>query len=392
MADKASVKTAFDALVAENWSSTVVDTLFNAMPAMQIFFGRNGTKKGHTGLGIPDSGVLTTGMKTARIAKRDILSAMIYQPIIHHLLPSESDGKVMDVADNMPTRTGWETNGPEKRVKRPSVRWCEISDPCKVANERIRHTTRVSKGERNGWEAIGSLLQLERNDVLGIHTKRWNQLLWGTYTGTVAATAGYPTDEDSEKWDTIHSFAYHLAATGTYCGIDRSLAANAFWRGNKITAATSAVFRDMIRYANYTLTLPTGETGLKSKGYNLDVMLVGADLMPTALSEAEARGGQVILSGTPIPQFGQFGFQNDIVRIDNTWIIYDPECPSGTVVGLNPSTWTFAVHPDANFKQSTPTDQSDNEGGDDAVTWTIRSKVMLVCEAPLANVIWTNVS
>jgi hypothetical protein len=392
MADKSTVKVAMDALIAENWSSTVVDTLFNAMPAMQIFFGRNGMKKGHTGIGIPDSGTLTTGMKAAQIAKRDILSAMVYQPVIHHLLPSEADGKVLDVADNMPTRSAWETNGPEKRVKRPSVKWCEISDPCKIANERIRHTTRTAKGERNGWEAIGSLMQLERNDVLGIHTKRWNDLLWGAYSGTVAPTTGYPSDEDAEKWDSIHSFNYHLASTGTYCGIDRSLAVNKFWRGNTISAATAPIFRDMIRYANYTLTLPTGETGLRSKGYGLDVILVGADLMPYALAEAESRGGQVVLNNTPIPSFGQFGFQNDIVRIDNTWIVYDPTCPAATAVGLNPKTWTVAIHPDANFKQSTPTDQSNNEGGDDATTWTIRTKLMMVCEAPLLNVIWTAVA
>lgn len=391
MADSAAARTAMDALIAENWSNQCVDTLFNAMPLMGIFFGRNGMKKGHIGIGVPDAGYLTTGSKQASVRRKEILSSRIYQPLIKHLLPAEGDGKVLSTADNLPTRTGWESNSPAKRFKRPAVKWCELSDPCEVPNEDIRNTTRTAQGERNGWEAIGSLLRVERDDVLGIHMRRWNELLMGTYTGTVASTTGAPTDENDEKWDAPHSIFAALASTGMYCDVDRDAAGNSYWKGNTISTATAPVLRDMIRYANYTMELPDGTKGLRAKGYGIDVIACGFDLYPTFLAEAEARGGQVVLSGTPIQAFGQFGFQNDIVRVDNTWVIPIPDWPTGKVVGLNPKTWTVAIHPDANYKQTKPVDNSEVKGGDDSTSWVIRSKKLVVCEAPSLNVAWTSV-
>lgn len=389
MADSSRVRTALDTLIAENWSSTVIDTLFDTMPALAIFLAKNGDgKRGPIGLGVPDAGIVLAGSKFAKSRKREILSSLSYQPMIHHLLPTEADGKTLTLTDNMPTRSAWESNSPAVRFKRPSFKWCEVSDPCKVPNEHIRHTRRTASGERNGWEAIGDLMRVESSDVLGIHLRRWNQLLWGTYAGAVA-TNGAPSDEDAEKWDGIHSFANALGSTNTYAGIDRTVAGNEFWIGGGgsgvVSAATPAVFRDLIRYANYTL-------GFAKKGIGIEVMLTGGTLFQVALNEAEAKGGMVVRAGEPIQEFASYGFKRDSVKIDNTWIIYDPEAPSGDVLGLNPSTWTVAIHPDANFRQSTPTDQSDNEGGDDARTWTIRTKLMVCCEVPWMNILWTNVS
>ena len=389
MADTASVRTGLNTLIAENWSNQVMDTLFDRMPLMQVFFGRRGDKNSPVGLGIPNSDVLLTGMKDAQIRRKEIVSSLVYQPLIHHSLPAEGDGKVMTLTDSMPTRNAWQTNSPVVRFKRPAVKWCEIADPCKVPNEHIRHTKRAAKGERNGWEAIGDLFRVERNDVLGQHIKRWNQLFWGTYTGTVAATGGSPTDETADKWDAIHSFKAALddgTVGSVYCGIDRDVAGNEWWKGNYVSAQTAPVFRDMIRYANY------GAPGLAKKYGPLDCILVGGDLFPIALSEAEAKGGQVVPAGTEIADFGKFGFKRDTVRIDNTWIVYDPECPAAAAVGLKLDTWTVAIHPDSNFTQTDPTDQQHVEGGDDAHTWTIRTKMMVVCEVPSQNIYWNNVS
>lgn len=387
MANSAEVREAFDTLVAENWSNEVISTLFNKMPIMQVLFGRNGEKKEDVkGLGVPDSGLLLSGMKGARTKRKEILSGMIYQPFIHHLLPTEADGKVLGTHDSSAVRSSWETNGPEKRFVRPVVKWVDLEDPCKVSNERLDHTKRAAANERNGWESIGSLLKVESSDVLGIHARRWNQLFWGTYSGAVASTTGAPSDESDEKWDAIHSVANAISASNTYCGVDRTASGNSYWHGHKITTATAPVFRELIRNANYSSTI-----GLAKKTGPLDCMFVGGDLFSTALSEADAKTATIVSAGKPIPGLAQFGFENDTIRIDNTWIIYDPEAPAGYVFGCKPRTWTVAIYPGANFAQSTPTDQSSIEGGDKAHTWNIRTKLMLVCEAPSENVLWTNV-
>jgi hypothetical protein len=391
MADNASVRTGLDTLIAENWSSTVMDNLFDITPAFAAFITRNGqSKKSVEGLGVPDSGLVLTGVKSAKPRKKEILSSLIYQPMIHHLLPTKADGKVMGLYDNMPTRSDWENTGPERRFKRPSVKWCEIADPCKVSNEIIRHTKRTSAGERNGWEAIGDLFKVENSDVLGQHMHRWSEMLWGTAGAEDAqglSATGAPSNEDDDKWDALYSFKNACKADNTYCGVDRSLSGGSYFRGNYITTATSPVFRDMIRDANY------GTPALAKKNKGLDAIFVGSTLFQYALAEVDNKvGGQIIRAGEAIPEFGQFGWKRDIVKIDNTHIIFDPGCPANEAFGVNFKTWTLAIHPDANFKQSTPTDQSNTEGGDDAHTWTLRTKLLLVCEDPSGNVYWTNVA
>lgn len=390
MANSALVREDLDTLIAENWDNTVIDLNYDMMPFMGLMFGKFGTKSDFRGIGIPNSGMLLSGVASAQMRKKQILSSLIYQPLIK-TGTAPRDGKAMGMTDNMPSRTAWEQNSPTKRFTRPAAKWVEIADAAEVPNEHIRHTQRAAAGERNGWEALGDLLRVERNDTAAEHLKRWNELFWGVYDGTDGndqgiSTSGSPSDESDEKWDAPHSIKNALSASNTYCGVDRSLAANAYFRGNTISAATSPVFRDMIRYANYTL-------GLSKKGQGLDVILVGGDLFPIALSEADAKGGgQVVTAGTPIKEFGQFGFKRDTVRIDNTWIVYDPTCPAGDAVGLNLKTWTLAIHPDANFKQSTPYDNSQQKGGDDSTSWTLRTKLLCVCEAPSLNVYWDNVA
>jgi hypothetical protein len=399
MADKASVRTGINALIAENWSQDCIDTTMIQMPLMGAFIGKFGDKSaGPIGLGIPNSRSLFSGSKHAKIRRKEILSGRIYQPLIHHLLPNESDGRVVGVAGHMGSVENWEDNGPAKRFKRPSVKWCELTDPCEVSNQDIENTRAAAAGERNGWEAIRNLIHVERNDRLAKHLERWNQLLWGTYAGGAVAgasrpsTTGAPTDEDADKWDAIYSIANALGTTNTYCGIDRSVSGNEFWKGNTISAATSANFRELIRYANYGMTLPDGKTGLASKGGGIDLLVVGGALFQTALAEADAKSGTRILPGEKIPAFGNFGFAQDTVRIDNTWVIFDPTCPASVVAGLNLNTWTLAIQPSKNFSQTETVDNSIYKGGDDSTSWHIRTEIMLICEAPSWNVYWTAVS
>jgi hypothetical protein len=222
---------------------------------------------------------------------------------------------------------------------------------------------------------------------MAVHMNRWNQLLWGTFSSagtTGISTTGAPSNEDNTVWDAPHSLVKAIDATTTYGGVDRSLTANAYFRGNKVTAATPADFESLINYANY-------DAGLSKKGTGIDLMLVGAANFKKAKAEAKSKGGTIILNGG-IPQFGEFGFKRELVKIDNTWIVYDPECPATEVAGLNLDTWTVAVHPDANFRATEPTDQSKIDGGDDAQTGVIRTELMVVCEVPSLNIYWTNVS
>ncbi len=394
MADSSSNKSGLNALTSENWSKIVQSTLFDAMPEMQIFFSRFGSKQSPTvGLGIPDSSFLLTGVKGTKVRKKEVF-ARSYQPLLHTSKPAEADGKAMAYRDNMPTRTDWKNNSPSARFQRPTVKWCEISDPLEVPNSDLRDTKRANAQERNGWEAIGDLMRVERDDVLGVHTKRWSQLLWGTYTGGLCSTTGYPSDEDADNWNAIHSFTAVAGTTGFLYGVDRDLSTGAHMKGNTINAA-APVFRDMIRYAKHEMPITntdlTTSTGLFSKNADLPVILTGGPLFNIALAEAEGmKGAQVIPGGEKIPGIAEFGFSRECVRIDNTYIIPCPGAPAGQAVGLNLDAWTVAIHPDGNFYQSPPFNQNQLKGGDDSHAWFLRSRLLVCCEVPPIGIInWT---
>jgi hypothetical protein len=395
MADSTANKTGLNALTAENWSNVVQDSLFDAMPSMQMHFSRLGTKKGGSvGLGIPDASHLLTGVSKTKTKRKEVF-ARSYQPLIHNALPSESDGKVMQYRDSMPVRSNWQAASPAIRFQRPTVKWCEITDPMEVPNSDLRDTKRAAAGERNGWEAIGDLMKVERNDVLGVHCRRWNQILWGTYTGTKASTTGYPTDETADQWDAIHSYAAVAAESGLYCGVDRDIATGYHMRGHTISAATAPVFRDMIRWAQREMTIynadGTTSKGLFSKGANLPVILTSGSLFNVALAEAESiKGAQVIPAGTKIANLAEFGFSGEVVRIDNTYIVADPACPDNDAVGVNFDWWTTAIHPDGNFYQSPPFNQNQIKGGDDSHAWFLRTRILEVCENPQLGIVYWN--
>lgn len=398
MADSTANKTGLNALTAENWSNLVQSTLFDNMPMMQVFFSRFGNKTNSTiGLGIPDASFLLTGVKETKVRKKEVF-ARSYQPLLHTSKPAESDGKAMQYRDNMPTRTDWRNNSPSIRFQRPTVKWCEIVDPLEVPNSDLRDTKRANAQERNGWQAIGDLLRVERDDVLGVHTTRWNQLLWGTYTGGLCSTTGYPSDEGADNWDAIHSFAAHAGTTGIYCGVDRSLATGKHMQGNTISGSTARVFRDMIRYVLREMPIYNSDDstsiGWFSKGAKLPLIVTDGIGFNIALAEAEGmKGAQIIPGGTPIPSIAQFGFTGDTVKIDGTYIVADPQCPANTAVGLNLDPWTVAIHADGNFYQSPPVNQNDRKGGDDSTAWFLRSRLMLTCEVPpLGIVYWNNLN
>jgi hypothetical protein len=378
MANSAEVKTKLKALQQSHMSMTLKNTLFNRMPALYMLFARDGDKSGPNGLGVPKTGIFLSGIEATRARKEEILGASVYEPIIQSGQPVATDGKNIGMASPMPVRSNWTTTGPDSYFTRPRVKWCEFADPYKVGNKLIRRTTRAAANEVKAWAAVTSLFKAETVSVLAVHLNRWQQMLWGT-TGS-----GAPSNEDNDTWDTIHSFQNAIHDSNTYCGVDRSLSANSWFRGNRVTSAFQADFESLINYCNYDL-------GLAKKGTGIDLLLVDGANFKKAKSEAKAKGQTVIANGG-MPDFGTFGFKRELVRIDNTWIVYDPECPPNHVAALSMETWTVAIHPDANFRVTEPFDQTKIEGGDDAQAGQVRTEVMVVCEVPSLNAYFTAVS
>lgn len=379
MANSAQIRTGIQTLIQDHLSDRLQNTLFDRMPLLYFAFAKDGDKKGPEGLGRPSTGLMLSGVETAKARREEILAGRVYEPIIQTGLPAIADGKSLGMYDTMPSRANWTTTSPDQAYfTRPRVKWCEYSDPYQVPNKAIRATKGNTKG--NASKAIGSLFTAETTSVLGVHNQRWTKLLWQT-SGT-----GSPTNEDAIVWDTIHSIRQALGTTNVYCGVDRSIGANAWWKAADTSAYTGgADFETLINYLNYDL-------GLSKKGEGIGLLLTDGPNFKKAKAEAKAKGSGTVINGGGIKEYGQFGFKRELVQIDNTWIVYDPECPAGHVAALNLDTWTIAVHPDANWKVSAPFDMSQIKGGEDAQVGNVRTELMMVCEVPSLNAYFTGVN
>jgi hypothetical protein len=130
------------------------------------------------------------------------------------------------------------------------------------------------------------------------------------------------------------------------------------------------------------------------KGGGVGLIACGATLFKIAKAEARSNSYQLYANG--IPEFPEWGFKREVVRFSTgnrfVYIYYDPAMPASSLACLDPTTWTVAIHPQGNFKISTPSDQTKVEAGDEADTGTIAFEGLLVCEDPALNAWFSNVS
>lgn len=361
--------------------------LWNIMPVLYLLTGLTGQKSAATGLGAPNtsSNVLVSSTKTATPNKEKMFAEVAYRPTVQYTGPATADGKTIGQYSSMPTRADGATNNPAGYFIQPEFRFHERAEPWEVPNDQIETIVSNSTG---GWPAqatlaIGNIMDAEVKSVEAIHLKYWNQLLWGTIGN------GYPSDQSAVKWDALHSLAYSIGPDtqsssnpyrrGNYGGLDRSLTANAFFRGKGTDAYGNVVFRDFIRTLNYDSAYAFANVGA-----GVDIIACSGALFQKALNEADGKTGVVMHNG--IPAMAEMGFKKDIVCFDNqTYVVYDPEAPSGHMACLNSETWTVAIHGSKNFKVSPPKDQTEIKGGDDVTCGTLRTKMMWVCEEPAVN-------
>lgn len=399
MADSSQVLSQVGVFLQKKVAQRVRSTLFNIMPTLEFMFALNGgDKTGSEGLGRPKSGIMVGALNGVANARREkIFAERQYGITIQTTAPSTSEVKSMSDYDSDPTVPDWSNTGaPLKRFKQPRFKFARKKIAYKVPHSEMR--TAVTSGKdspADAAKAIVSVYDSEVKNKMATLCKEINQELFAT-AGTVGTNdQGYPTDEDANTWDHIHSFKYALGGSSlanTYGGVDRSVAANSYWYGNTDSTTRNWTFEQLINYCNYDLSMI-------DLGLGVQILAVGKDLMKKAKSEAKSESYQLMTNG--IPEFPEYGFKREVVRIYSgerpTYIYYDPQVPSkiggaatNYVIAIDPSTWTTAIHPDSNFKVSTPADQTKVEGGDEADTGTIAAEILIACEVPKGNAIFTD--
>lgn len=383
MANTADVRSKLQVFLQKRASDYVISTIFPVMPAFGWLFAFNGDKQGFKGLGVPSAdGVIATKIPTAQARRQQMMSERQYMPVVNTSVPTESDIKAMQDYDIDPVVSDAVDNATLNRFTQPVFKFTRQKMPYQVWHSDIRTAKRGANGvEAQAAAAMGGVYDAEVKLRMGSLGSKLNKTLWQK----AGSASGVPTDETKTQWDQFHSFAAAASATNVYAGVDRSLSANAYWQGNTIASATSLSFEDIINYANYDL-------GFADVGLGVNLILVGRTGFKAAKKEAKAEGYQLISDGK-IPEFGEFGFVKEVVRISSggqwVYVCFDPTCPDQTDSGavnhvavFNSSVWTTAIAPDGNFAVSTPADQTKVKGGEEADVGTIQAELMLCCEDP----------
>lgn len=391
MADSTQVRSALQVFLQRRIAQRVKNTLFNKMPWLDFMFSLNGNKKDADGLGRPVGGGLAVGRinEVGRPQLEKMMREREYLITVQTTKPSSADAKRMADYDNDPMVLNWDTtNAPGKRFKQPRARFARLKMPYVIPHTDLK-TVKRNAGNEGGQAAaaVGSVYDVEIKSREAALCELLNADLFNT------AALGAPADEDALQWDRFHSMLAALSETNTYCGVDRSLAANAWWRGNTNTAQFTGSFEAMIETCNY-------DELLIAKGLTCQIIIVGKDLMRKA--KAEARSAGYTMVSPKVPE-ATYGFTKEMVVIYSgnrpVYIIYDPQMDvldavltTKAAFCLDPTTWTVAIAPDGNFKISEPSDQTKISGGAEIDTGTIQTELLLVCEVPSGNVVFTDVA
>jgi hypothetical protein len=401
MADSDQIRSGLQIFLQRKASTRVKNTLFKAMPTFDFLTGLNGDKKSADGLGRIEAGNLAIGRinGVSRPMKEKLFREREYLPIVQISKPSKSELKDMTDYDNNPTVPAWDTtNRTLARFVQPRFKFSRVKMPCKIAHSEKRTAEANAGGSdpaKEAARAISSVFEVEDKTREAVMCEVLNDRLFG-----INGASGAPADEDAVTWSSYHSIANALGTSNTYGGIDRSSEANAWWRGNQYSTAFTGTFEDLINHANYKLFAATGEHGgvggLKAKGQGITAIAVGGDLLIRAKNEAKTRGYQLQTGAIPDPEYG---FKGDIVWINaggrRIPIFYEPAMDTvsaTTAYCFDFTTWTIAIPADRNFTTSKIMDLSTlSEGGDEADAWRKEAEILMCCEVPSGNAIYSNI-
>jgi hypothetical protein len=390
-------------MIQDNIGDTVTSVLFPRFVLLYLMLRKDGTKQGPIGLGRPmvngrpNTGIFVAGKKVDAPRKQSIMGALEFKPLIQFQELQDYTANITNLHDVDPSVENWEDNQIETTLVRPSFRWSIKSTPIEVSLMNMRMTKAALAGkERAAWQAIGDMWLASSDMALSQHCRGINNELTGS--STPSTTTDAPSSVTADLWSKQYSLLSALGSTSNnYAGIDRSLAANAWFRPIVNSTAQSVNVREMLNYYRYTAAVlaPGGSTlatGLNSLGLMGDVFICGNDLFPSFMAQADALKGQVFHSGG-FPDYPEVGYNRQMCVFDGSVaVISEPNWPAGYVMLTNLETKFVAIHPEANFTASDPFRQNQQAGGHRSFAATIETQWMWGDTYPAGTVVWPSVT
>lgn len=360
-------------------SSTAIDVTYSIQPTvgMLINMNQSGVKTGFQGIGRPDSkGVLVGAGAAGSPNKETVLNTTTYRPFEITGYPSTSINTVIGETGNVPLMPNSDTDTTQSYAARPFFKYTELATPLLVWKKAIAETKSSTRGENpDVRKAVGNLFTMETTQKTKTHATGWNDMFWTANNA--------PANVDARYWSSQYAFEEALDSSNSYAGVDRSLAANAYFRAQRVSANQPASLLHLANFCRFDSTY-----GIYRYGNNGPMLFVaGLTLFNQFLNEARAKGAGTMITTDTIPGMPKYGFQQiSVIKIDDwAYCICDPSVPASTVMALTVKTWTVAIRPEKNFTTDEWFDLTQTEGGKDAYKSQIRTELMLACEAPRLN-------
>jgi hypothetical protein len=386
MANSAPVRSDYTALTQDVLHESMVDFTQQQFPLAALIIAKDpqdakvgkqsfGTKALAGGRLSRVPGFLA-GKRLMPMDRAKIQNAETFMPLIQTGLPTDN-GKTMDVASTTPEKTDWDTDTPMSRFQRPYTRWFDKMWPISIP----RWETLLAKGggAGNAAAALVDISAKEARDTARVAISYYNSMLWNP--------ASAPSNQEARKHDSLYSIHNICGEANRFMGIDRSLAANAYFRGNTDATAKPKSLKALLDDYRFT--------GAAVSQYGMEQDDVFAfcnpSLFTTFRDEAKSNGAMQITSASQ--DYAKAGFKFDIVQYEpGLWLVNDFTCPANTVAFLRPDTFYVAFHQADNWRVAPFKYAGEIAGGNDAMESYLRVNMMMGCVAPCLNAIYTNVT
>jgi hypothetical protein len=321
------------------------------------------------GMGKPESGGKLGRPKVGDAQKQETLGSTSHQ--IKFVKSEPNDGAAVSYGGATPTAAAFA----EDNFGTAAIFWTHIMEPMKIRKHALE--------QAQGPTKVGSILDESMAPVWERFVKRINQGFW---TGTRTQA-----QQNAEVWGDFLGLQHTLTNSNYYGRVDR--ATHTELNGNVLDAdddLTSTVADlSIIRKVNNGFTKKGGGTftGLAARtpdGTGARCWITTSTLWNELADQADGRY-QIHVNG--IPDTGLGGFKNPIIHYDNSYITWDPYCPSGEMYGLYLEDWVVEVQKGHNFQWLGFTDKSKSEEGGGYYEWgNFSFQGRLTCRSPWLNV------
>ena len=264
-----------------------------------------------------------------------------------------------------------------EQYARPEFHYSQILNTARIYDTDVAAVRKLAKDAVKEKEGVISLAATAYKEKMALQAQVIAQDL---VTGT-------PTSQSARLWDQQFGLLGAVddgSNTTNYAGIDRTLAANYWWRAVVDSSAQNLSLAKLVDDANLT-------KGLATKGEGIDVFFVPLNLLAKYKAEEVAYTTNVNMDDK-VREFGQYGFKTQMLKYGNVYVIGDTRIPQKTAIGLNMKSFIFHFLPGAKFTPSELYPQHGIPGGIKGNVFFVETQWRAICVAPNLNVKYTNLS